>query len=75
MKHALQISVSKKTKSKGIASVRTVCLRERFLRFLFGDKVNVTVIVPRDSVEELKITEVQRSDGFEDYSFEEGGNL
>lgn len=59
MKHALQISVSKKQKNNGIASVRTVCLRERFLRFLFGDKMKMMVIVLGDSVEELKIKEVE----------------
>ena len=58
MKHALQISVSKKPVNSGIAAVRQVSVRERMLRFLFGDKANLTVIVPGDSVEELAITEI-----------------
>ena len=52
MKHALQISVSKKPVNSGIAAVRQVSVRERMLRFLFGDKAKLTVIVPGDSVEE-----------------------
>lgn len=58
MKHALQISVSKKPVNSGIAAVRQVSVRERMLRFLFGDKAKLTVIVPDDSVEELAITEI-----------------
>lgn len=58
MKHALQISVSKKPVNSGIAAVRQVLVRERMLRFLFGDKAKLTVIVPGDSVEELAITEI-----------------
>ena len=58
MKHALQISVSKKPVNSGIAAVRQVSVRDRMLRFLFGDKAKLTVIVPGDSVEELAITEI-----------------
>ena len=58
MKHALQISVSKKPDNSGIAAVRQVSVRERMLLFLFGDKAKLTVIVPGDSVEELAITEI-----------------
>ena len=58
MKHALQINVSKKPKNGGIAAVRKVSVREKFLRFLFGDKTKLTVIVPGDSVEELAIKEI-----------------
>ena len=58
MKHALQISVSKKPVNSGIAAVRQVSVRERMLRFLFGDKAKLTVIVPGYSVEELAITEI-----------------
>ena len=58
MKHALQISVSKKPVNSGIAAVRQVSVRERMLRFLFGDKAKLTVIFRGDSVEELAITEI-----------------
>lgn len=58
MKHTLQIRVSKKPVNSGAVSVRSVSVRERFMRFLLGDKVRLTVIVPGSSVEELSIREV-----------------
>lgn len=58
MKHKLKISVSKKPVNKGVVAWRKVSIRERFLRFLLGDKTKLTVIVPGDSVEELSIQEV-----------------
>lgn len=58
MKHRLKISVSKKPVNKGVVAWRKVSVRERFLRFLLGDKTKLTVIVPGDSVEELSIQEV-----------------
>lgn len=58
MKHTLQISVSKKPVSGGIVACRNVSMRERFLRFLLGDKQRLTIIVPGDSVQELAINEV-----------------
>lgn len=58
MKHRLKISVSKKPVNGGIAACRTVNIRERMLRFLFGKPIKLTVIVPGDSVEELSIKEI-----------------
>lgn len=58
MRHTLQISVSKKPVNGGAVSVRRVSIRERLLRFLFGDTVRLTVIVPGNSVEELSIREI-----------------
>ncbi|NDO51822.1 hypothetical protein E5329_21620 [Petralouisia muris] len=58
MKQTLQISVSKKPVNGGAVSVRRVSIRERFMRFLFGDTVRLTVIVPGNSVEELSIKEI-----------------
>lgn len=58
MKQTLQISVSKKPVNGGAVSVRRVSIRERFMRFLFGDTVWLTVIVPGNSVEELSIREI-----------------
>ncbi|WP_368269622.1 hypothetical protein [Enterocloster clostridioformis] len=58
MKHELQISVTRKPVNGGIVSCRQVSVRERFLRFLLGDKTKLTVIVPGDSVEELAIREI-----------------
>ncbi|MCI8694062.1 MAG: hypothetical protein NC485_09560 [Ruminococcus flavefaciens] len=64
MKHTLRISVSKKPVNGGIVACRSVSVRERFLRFLLGDKQRLTIIVPGDSVRELAISEVM-----------EGGNV
>ena len=58
MRHTLQISVSKKPVNDGAVSVRRVSIRERLMRFLFGDTVRLTVIVPGNSVEELSIKEI-----------------
>lgn len=58
MRHTLQISVSKKPVNGGAVSVRRVSIRERLMRFLFGDTIRLTVIVPGNSVEELSIKEI-----------------
>ena len=58
MKHTLQIRVSKKPVNSGAVSVRRVSIRERLMRFLFGDTVRLTVIVPGNSVVELSIREI-----------------
>jgi hypothetical protein len=57
MKHTLRISVSKEPPNGGIVGYRHVTMRERFLRFLLGDKRKLTVIVPGDSVKALSIEE------------------
>lgn len=59
MKHALNIRVSKKPVNGGIVACRNVSVREKLLRFLFGDKTKLTVIVPGDTVEELAISEIR----------------
>ena len=59
MGHTLKISVAKKPVTGGFVSCRHISVRERFLRFLFGDKQRLTVIVPGDSVRELAISEVK----------------
>lgn len=58
MKHTLQIRVSKQPVNSGAVSVRSVSVREWLMRFLLGDKVRLTVIVPGGTVEELSIREV-----------------
>ena len=59
MKHNLKIRVSKKPQSGGIVSCRNVTIRERFLRFLLGDKQKLTILVPGDTVQELAISEIK----------------
>jgi len=58
MKHNLKISLAQGTGSGGIVRCKTVSLRERVLRRLFGDMRRVTIIVLGDSVEELSVREV-----------------
>lgn len=59
MKHALNIRVSRKPVNGGIVACRKVSVREKLLRFLFGDKTRLTVIVPGDTVEEVAISEIR----------------
>lgn len=58
MKYNLKISLAQGPESGGIVRCKTVSLRERVLRRLFGDMRRVTIIVPGDSVEELSVREV-----------------
>ena len=58
MKHDLKISVSKKPTEDGAVRYKRVALRERLLRYLFGEKRRVMVIVPGDTVESVSITEL-----------------
>lgn len=57
MKHTLKISVSKKPRADSIINFRSVSVREKFLRLLFGMPCKITILVPGDSVEELSIHE------------------
>lgn len=59
MKH-LKISVSKAPQTRGVATCRNVNVRERFLRFLFGKKQKVTILIPGDSIDEVSICELVR---------------
>ncbi len=59
MTHRLKISVSKEPQEGGILACRSVTIRERFLRFLFGQKQRLTILVPGDSVDTIAISEVQ----------------
>ena len=62
MKHDLKISVSKKPTEDGVVRCTRVALRERLLRYLFGEKRRVMVIVPGDTVESVSITELPGGD-------------
>ena len=58
MKHNLKISLAPKPDSGGIVRCKTVSLRERVLRRLFGDMGRIVVIVPGGSVTTLSVQEV-----------------
>ena len=59
MEHNLKISVSKMPDKNGVASIRNMTVRERFLQKIFGNSQKITIIVPGDTVRELAIKEVQ----------------
>ena len=56
MKHNLHISVSDKPQRNGMDTCKSISLRERFLRMLFGKKQKIVILVPGDAIEELAIT-------------------
>lgn len=58
MKLSLQINVSKKKTNGGVVTYRHKTIRDRLLRFLLGNPIKLTVIVPGDTVEELAIKEI-----------------
>lgn len=58
MRHALNIRVSKQRANGGVLACRQLTVRERLLRFLLGNPVKLTVLVPGDSVDEVAIEEV-----------------
>jgi hypothetical protein len=60
MKHSLKISVSKKPRVDGIVTCKGVTIRERLLRFFFGEKRRVTVLIPGDRVGEIAISESEK---------------
>lgn len=65
MKHKLKISVSKEPVSSGIVSCKSLDVRERLLRKLFGDKTRVTVLIPGECVDEIAVVS-QTKGGSED---------
>lgn len=58
MRHTLKIKVSKKQANGGVIACRQVTVREKLLRFLLGNPVRLTVLVPGDSVDEVAIKEI-----------------
>ena len=55
MKHQLKVSVSKNPSSDSVMRCRKFSMRERFLRFLFGNKRDIVVLIPSDRIEEVAI--------------------
>lgn len=58
MENNMTISITPKRQNEGLFNLRRVTVRERFLRFLFGDKIKLTVIVPGNSVDTVAIKEI-----------------
>lgn len=55
MKHKLKISVSKKPQTDGTVTCRSLSIRKRLFRTLFGDRQKITVLIPGDNVGEIAI--------------------
>ncbi|SES98385.1 hypothetical protein SAMN03080614_102721 [Anaerobranca gottschalkii DSM 13577] len=62
MKHKLKINISENDRDLGIVKCRNVTLREKFLQYLLGRKLRVTIIVPGNSVKSVDIREVSEVD-------------
>lgn len=60
MKHDLNVIVSKAPKKDALISCKTITMRERVLRFLFGQKQQVVVLVPGRSIEDIFIYEMKK---------------
>lgn len=56
MNHGLKICLAPKADAGGVVAMRSICLRERLLRFLLGEERKLMVIVPGNSVDEIEIT-------------------
>lgn len=58
MTHAINIRVSREKLNGGLLTCRSKTVRERLLRFLLGNPMKLTIIVPGDSVKEVGISEI-----------------
>lgn len=58
MQHSVKIRLTGSRDSSDILQCRTLRLRERVLRLLFGGQQRITVLIPGGSVETLDIQEV-----------------
>jgi len=63
MRHQLKISVSRDPPEMRLVRCRRIPVRERFLRWLFGETRGVTVIIPGDTVETLSVEELPEEGG------------
>ncbi len=58
LKHNVRISVSQKPRDSGIVKLRLLTVREKLLKWLFGRKEKLLLVVPGNSVEAVSIVEV-----------------
>ena len=59
MQHDLHISVTREPGYGNVVAVRGVSVRERFLRFLLGDKRRLTILIPGNTVSDIAIEKVK----------------
>ncbi len=57
MEHKIQISVTKQPKQDGLVSCKTVRIKERLFKKLFGEKQKVVIIAPSNCIQEISICE------------------
>jgi hypothetical protein len=58
MTHALKIDVAKEGNTRGgVVRLKRLRLRERFMRWLFGDERTITFVIPGSTVESVIIAE------------------
>ena len=57
MRHNMQIRIARKPEHGSVFTCKNVAVREKLLRFLFGDSLRLTILVPGDSVDEVDIRE------------------
>lgn len=58
MAEKLKITVSKKDMSADVASCRTISIRERLLRRLFGYNRKVTILIPGDRIAQVAVEQI-----------------
>ena len=59
MKHNLSISVAKDYAPSGIVACKKVTVRERLLRWMLGSPMQLMVLVPGNTVNEIAIKEIE----------------
>lgn len=66
LKHKVCISITQPGgKSTPIIKSGSMQIRKRLLNFLFGEKVNLLVLTPGDTVETVEIREIKGGEGHE----------
>ena len=63
MKHSVKISVSREPPGVALMRCRKVTVRERFLRWMLGEKRMLTVIIPGHTIETVSIEELPGKGG------------
>lgn len=56
-KHRLKVSFTKEPARDALVSTKRISIRERILRFLLGNKQELTVLVPGNQVHALEIVQ------------------
>ncbi|MBR7927079.1 hypothetical protein KBI51_02670 [Aerococcaceae bacterium zg-ZUI334] len=63
MQHQLKVSVSKTPCLENMMTCRKLPIREKILRFFFGKKQDLVVLIPSDRIVEVAISKKGESNG------------